>query len=85
MNRKGQSIFMSIIFGIMIFIVGVLFINFIDLDLDSLLGTENLDCDNSDISDGTKMTCLIGEMTIPYFIILFVSSAGGLIAGRFLT
>ena len=83
-NNRGQSIMLGAIFGIMIFMVGVLLVNFVDLEVTNFLGTSGLDCDNVDISDGTKLTCLVGELTVPYFIILFVSAAGGVIAARFL-
>lgn len=73
---------LSVIIGLMIFIIGVLMLNFVP-DEASRLRT-NLDCSNTSISDGTKLTCLTAEVANPYFIILIVSAAGGIIFGRLL-
>lgn len=83
MNRKGQSIMMGVIFGLMIFIAGMLFVNFISERTLDMLGTSGLDCESSTISDGVKVTCLIGELVVPYFIVIFISLAGAVILTRF--
>lgn len=82
MNRRGQTAFLGIIFGIMIFIAGTLFLSFISERVTDLMGTTGVDCDNSLNSDGIKGVCLISELIVPYFIIIFASIAGGLILGR---
>ncbi len=84
MNRKGQGLFMSIIVGVMIFMVGVLFINFLMPEVTVVRNATNLDCSNAaGISDGTKLACLVVDLVIPYFILLIFSFSGGIIAGRF--
>lgn len=40
---------------------------------------------NQNVSDGTKITCLVTDGVVPYFIIVIISIAGGLIIGRALT
>jgi len=85
MNRKGQGLFMSIIVGVMIFMVGVLFINFLTPEVTVVRNATNLDCSNAaGISDGTKLACLVVDLVIPYFILIIFSFAGGIIAARFL-
>jgi len=98
MNRKGQTIFMTVIVGVMLFMIGMVFLNFIKPDTwvdgsDSMMnqiGCGTIDAngtitgEGAEISDGVKATCLIGELIIPYMILAIVSAAGGLIVSRFL-
>lgn len=83
MNRRG-GIFLGIIVGLLIFLFGTLFIGFIDAEVLVSQNSNNLDCDNPNISDGVKVNCLITEAVSPYFIIAIISAAGGVIVGRFL-
>ncbi len=83
MNNRGQGLFMSIVVGVMIFMVGLLFINFLSGEITR--ASTALDCDNSDvISNGTKIACLIIDVTMLYFILIIFSFSGGIIAARFL-
>ena len=99
MDKKGQTIFGSVIIGIFIFIVGMIMFNFVDTatwtdGTDSMMnqiGCGKVDINNGTIigqsaglTDGQKATCLIGEMVVPYFIILVISASGGIILSRFL-
>jgi hypothetical protein len=81
MNRKG--IMTSIWFGIFIFLVGIVFINFLMPDVsDARIA---LDCSNAaGISDGNKMVCLLVDVTVPYWIMLVISVMGGVILDRVL-
>jgi hypothetical protein len=52
------------------------------------LGGPGLNCGssdspNTDISDGTQLTCLATELVVPYFIIIVLSVAGGAMVSRF--
>jgi len=78
MNKKG-SIFFGVGIGLFIYIMGVLFIPFIVDDVDTF--RTSMDCTNTDITDGTKLSCLIGDLTIPYLIWFFISLLVGFIAG----
>ena len=80
MNKKGQTIFMAVIIAMMIFFVGVITVNFLKDDITTT--RTNLDCTNPSISDGAKVTCLGIDGLVPYFIIVFLSAAGGLIAAK---
>ena len=94
MNNKGQSIFMGLVIGIALFMFGMLFINFIELELTNVQnatydGGPGLNCGtnenpNMSISDGGMATCLITEAILPYFILIIISAAGGLITARIL-
>ena len=80
MNNKGQTMFIAIIVACMIFFAGAIMVNFFKDDITS--ARTSMDCTNPTISDGSKLTCLGIDIVIPYFIIVFLSAAGGLIASR---
>ena len=82
MNDRGQ-IMLSILFAVMIFFAGVTLFNFLGDDIDT--ARTALSCsDAANISDGTKLVCLVTDGIIPYFIISFISLAGGVITNRLL-
>jgi len=85
MNRKGQATLgLAIIVAITLFMVGMLSINFIKGEVTRTRDSDNLNCAaTDDISDGTKLTCLVVDWVIPYFFIIIISVAGGLITSRF--
>lgn len=69
----------------MIFISGMLFLNFLKPQVTIIQNSSNLDCDNASvISDGNKVSCLIAELVIPYFILIILSFTGGILVDRFL-
>jgi len=84
MNKRAQTLLgIAIIIAITIFIVGMLSVNFIKDEVTRVRGSTQLDCSNADdISDATKLTCLAIDAIVPYFIILIVSVAGGLLTAR---
>lgn len=83
MNAKGQTTMLSVWFAIFIFLFGIVFINFLSLDVDT--ARTALSCSSaSTISDGTKLTCLVVDIVLPYWILLILSVAGGLILDRLL-
>ena len=80
MNKKG-SWGLAIISAIMIFLIGMVVVNLLKPDITTFRLA--MDCATpSAISDGTKLTCLMGDLTIPYFIIVVFSIAGGAIMSR---
>jgi hypothetical protein len=80
MNNKAQTMFIAILIAGMIFFTGVIFVNFIKDDITT--ARVAMDCTNAGISDGAKLTCLGIDIVVPYFIVVFLSAAGGLIASR---
>ena len=89
MNKSGQTLGIAIMVAITLFLVGMLSINFIKPVVTIARDATHLDCSNSaadfpeGISDGVKLTCLVIDLVIPYFIILVFSVAGGIIVARF--
>ena len=77
-NKRG-SVFFGISLAIFIYIAGVLFMPFIMDDVTTF--RDAMDCSGDDISNGTMISCLIGDATIPYLIWFFISLALGLVAG----
>ena len=87
MNSKGQTggLGIAIIVAVMLFIIGLMSVNFITGEVTNARDATALDCSNTAvISDGTKLTCLAVDLVVPYFIILVFSAAGGYITARFL-
>ena len=82
MNKRGTGLLFGIIVAFMIFASGVLVVNLIKGDVDD--ARTGLNCSDVTISDGAKLTCLGVDLAIPYFIIAFVSIAGGIVSARFL-
>lgn len=84
MNNRGQM-GIAIVVAIMIFVVGMLTVNLIKPAVTTARGSTGLDCANTtNISDGTKLTCLAVDFTIPYFFIIIFAAAGGVITARFM-
>tara|TARA_Y100000310_G_C20246011_1_gene606865 strand:+ start:144 stop:407 length:264 start_codon:yes stop_codon:yes gene_type:complete len=84
MNKLGQNLMTTIVVGILIFMVGALFINYLTPEITLARNADNLDCANTAISDGAKLTCLVVDAVVPYYILSFVAVAGAIIAGRFM-
>ena len=83
MNNRGQ-IGVAIIVAITIFIIGMASMNFVRDSITDVRLSNALDCSNSSISDGTKLTCLVTDITLPYFILIFLGAAGGVITAKLL-
>ncbi len=81
-GNKGQTLFLSVIVAAMIFVAGVIVVNFIKDDVST--SRIDMDCANPAISDGAKLTCLGIDIVVPYFIVIFLSAAGGLITAKLL-
>lgn len=71
---------LSVLFAAFFFILGIVFVNFIQPEVRN--AETGLDCTNLTISDGAKLACLITGGVVPYFIVLILSVAGGVIMER---
>lgn len=79
MNKRG-TLFLGFIFAFFFMLLGFWMLPFMkDSATDSRV---NLDCTNSSISDGTKVTCLMTGAAVPYFIISILIFVGGLIGNE---
>jgi len=79
-GKKGQTMGIAILSSIVIFILGIMCINFLLTEVST--ARINLSCeDASNISDGTKFLCLIIDTQIPYFIwLVFCISLGAILS-----
>ena len=82
MNKRG-SIGIVIIASIFVFIVGMGAINLLIPEITDF--RINMNCsDAENISDATKLLCLVGGIAIPYWILLILSITIGGIASKFI-
>ena len=79
MNKKG-SLGIAIITSIFVFIIGLAVINLLLPEVTNF--RINMNCaDAENINDGVKLLCLVGDVTIPYWILLIISiTIGGIVA-----
>ncbi len=80
-NKRGQTFGIAIMTAFVVFIIGMVAINFILPEVTN--ARVALSCsDASSISDGTKFLCLIIDTQVPYFIWLVFSISMGAILAR---
>lgn len=84
MNIRGQVFLIGLMLGIVGFMAAMIFIAPIADVITEARGTTQLDCTNSSISDGHKMTCLLVDLTLPAFIGIVIGVAGALISAKFI-
>ena len=77
-SKKG-SVFFGVGIGIFIYIMGVLFLPFLMDDVSTFRG--EMDCSNVAIGNGEMLSCLVGDLTIPYIIFFIISLALGFVIG----
>ena len=85
MNKGAQVALISLMVGIMVFMLAMVFIDPLSDVIEETRNNTQLDCSNSSISDGKKATCLIVDLILPYFIAIIIAIAGALISARFVT
>ena len=83
MKNKRGNMLASVMIAIMLFMIGMIVVNFIKPEV--LTARTGLNCANgASISDGTKLMCLGVDIVVPYFIILVFSIAGGILFEKLL-
>lgn len=82
MDRRG-SVLIKIVVGIIIFITGSLLVHFVTPEVTTFRTAMNCAAAEN-ITDGTKMACLVGDIAVPYFIIIFISFAGAMMFEEFI-
>lgn len=83
LNKTGQSALVGLMIGIFVFMLAMVFIAPIKDTITWTRGSEQLDCNNASISDGSKMTCLIVDLIFPYFIAVVLAVAFAWITAKF--
>ena len=87
MHNKGQvqNLGFALLIAAMLFFAGSLFVA--PLEDSVTTARADLNCTGAGaatISDGNKVTCLVVDAIIPWFLLAVFSIIGGLIASRFL-
>ena len=82
-DRRGQAAMLGLMVGIFIFLLGIGLIDPIADVITESRASSQLDCTNSSISDGQKLTCLAVDLTLPYFIVSLLALAGGWMTAKF--
>jgi len=83
MNKLGQTTGVAIIIAIFIFIIGFSVLNIVKPEVTTARSINGLNCVNAtNISDGTKLTCLAVDLTIPLLIWGIISLVTGVIIAR---
>ena len=83
MNNKGQVFLVGLMIGIIGFMAAMVFIDPIADVITEARSSSQLDCSNSSISDGKKMTCLTVDLILPLFIGVCLGMAGAYITAKF--
>jgi len=78
MNKKGNA-FLGIFVALFVWFFGILFIPFIMDDVTTFRSA--MDCSNTGISGASMISCLAGDLVIPYIIWTLLSISLGYIAG----
>ena len=65
MNKKGA--FVGLMVFIAIIILGLALMPSIKTEVDRNRASGSLDCDNTSISTGTALTCLVADLYNPFF------------------
>lgn len=79
MNKRG-SLFLGALFAFFFFMLGMWMLPFMKDGVTD--ARDNIQCTNSSISDGAKVTCLIVDVGVPYFIIAILVFIGGFIGNE---
>lgn len=83
-GKGGQVALVSLMIGIFVFMLAMVFINPLKDVIIESRASDQLDCDNSSISDGSKMTCLIVDLIMPYFIGIVLAVAGAWVSAKWI-
>ena len=81
MNNKGQVLFLKFMIGITIIVIALAIAPALKEGVDTARNSNNLDCDNSTISDFDKLGCTSADISLFTFIagILFIGISAFLI------
>ncbi len=75
-DKKG-GLFIGFIFAMFFFMIGMWMLPFIQDQVSD--ARTDINCSSTAISDGNKLTCLVVDIGIPYFIIAILVFISGLI------
>ena len=81
-NKRGQVVLVSLMIGIIVFMMAMIFINPITDVITEVRAADQLNCSSATITDGSKMTCLIVDLILPYFIVTILGLAATIITAK---
>ena len=82
MNNKGQLMMVGLMIAVFVFITAVVFMTPIKDMIEMNRNASNLDCANTSITTGTKLTCIIVDLYLPYFIGVVIFAGIAIIRAR---
>lgn len=82
MNNRGQAAFFLFMIAIVVIILALAFTPVINDFTGDARNATHLDCDNTSISNFDRGTCVISDMTAPYFMGMLIALAGILIGAK---
>lgn len=68
MNKRGQLVLVGIMIAIMTFLTMIVFIEPLKEGIGLARDSSHLDCTNTSISTGQKMTCIYTDLYLPLFL-----------------
>jgi hypothetical protein len=82
MDIKAQWGIVGMMVAVIFTIMAFQFITPLKSEITKTRNATNLDCTNTSITTGEKMTCIAVDLSLPYFIFVCLAAAGGYLAGR---
>lgn len=80
-KNKKANMYFAIMIALVVFMTGMIIVNFLKTEVTST--RTSINC-TSPATDGTKVLCLITDSIVPYFIVLVLSIALGVITEKVL-
>ena len=81
-SKKAQYALVGLMSAIMLILFAFQLITPIKDQVTIARSAAYLDCTNSSITTGDKMTCIAIDLYLPYFIIVALAVAGGYLIGK---
>lgn len=81
-NNKGQVLVVGLMIWVMVFITAIILIEPMKELITDARSPTSMDCGNTSITFGTKATCLIVDLWLPYFIGVVLASGASFMAWR---
>lgn len=76
-NKRGQTVFLSLMLAITFFIIGLMIAPAISNSVTN--GRSNMDCSNTSIDTSQKINCTTYDLVLPYTIAVIFGLGGGLL------
>ena len=83
MKNKKANMYAAVMVAIVLFMIGMIIVNFLKPEVTTARASLNCAAP-TEITDGTKIMCLVVDTTVIYWMVLVFSIAGGLITEKVL-